>query len=131
MVLVVKMGFFRLTVGTGVVNRSVLWSLDSSLVVRVMEGIIVVVMVRIRIMDAVVKVVDVVVVVVVVVGVGTCTIQVTGTRALLVPFWMNLNVSKLPSKALNQVAQFSHFLLNLPQISNGCRSLFRNTVHWK
>ena len=95
-----KVGFFRLTVGTGIVNRSVLWSLDSSLVVRVMDRIIVVVMVRIRVMDAVVKVVDVVVVVVgvVVVVVGTCTIQVTGTRALLVPFWMNLNVSKLPSK---------------------------------
>ena len=95
----VKVGLFRLTVGTGIVNRSVLWSLDSSLVVRVTDRIIVVVMVRIRIMDAVVKVVDVVVVVVMV-GVGTCTIQVTGTRALLVPFWMNLNVSKLPSKAL-------------------------------
>ena len=117
----VKVGFFRLTVGTGIVNRSVLWSLDSSLVVRVMDRVIVVVMVRIRVMDAVVKVVGVVVVVVgvvvavvVVVGVGTCTTQVTGTRALLVPFWMNLNVSKLPSKAFNQVAQFTHFLFNLP-----------------
>ena len=109
-------------------------------VMVVIMGMVVEVMVRVRIMDAVIKVVGVfevvgvviaVVVVIVVVGVGTCTIRVTGTRALLVPFWMNLNVSKLPSKALKQVAQFTHFLLNLPQISNGCRSLFRNTVHWK
>ena len=105
------------------VNRHMLLPLHPPLVVAVLVVVMVVVVVVVVVMVAVVEVVvviEIVVAVVDVVVVGACTILVTGPRALLVLFWINLNVSKLPSEVFNQVAQFTHHLLNQPQVSHRC-----------